>query len=80
MLFVQVGILILFSSAMGLYKFYASLTVYLDKSNERKEIEHFLAQICILITYINNSMTFFAYTLSGKIFRQELFKLVQTFH
>ncbi|CAF1486220.1 unnamed protein product [Adineta ricciae] len=36
MLFVQVGILILFSSPMGLYKFYASLTVYLDKSNEPK--------------------------------------------
>ncbi|CAF1406682.1 unnamed protein product [Adineta ricciae] len=76
MLFVQVGILIIFSSPMGVYKLYSSLTVYTDKSVERKEIENFLAQIFILMTYFNNSVMFFVYTLTGRIFRQELLKLI----
>ncbi|UJR07314.1 hypothetical protein I4U23_011602 [Adineta vaga] len=44
MLFVQVGILIVFSSPMGFYKFYSSLTAYTNKSLERTAIENFIAQ------------------------------------
>ncbi|CAF1581761.1 unnamed protein product [Adineta ricciae] len=76
MLLVQVGTIIIFSSPMGFYKFYASLTAHTEKSLQHKEIENFVAQFVILITYINNSMMFFIYTLTGHIFRQELFKLI----
>lgn len=61
---------------MGIYKFYASLTARTEKSLERKAVENFTAQVGILFTYVNNSMMFFVYTLTGRVFRQELFKLV----
>ncbi len=60
---------------MGLYKFYAGLTATADKTAERVAIENFLGNFFIILTYINYSIMFFVYTLTGQVFRNELVKV-----
>jgi hypothetical protein len=61
---------------IALIKFYLSVTTLINKSNEQTNNEYFAYQVSITISYINSSGMFFIYTLRGKLFRIELFRVV----
>ncbi|CAF0792545.1 unnamed protein product [Didymodactylos carnosus] len=63
---------------ISLSKLYQTLTISITtKSPMRLAIEGFIFQFTIIVSYTNNSIVFFIYTLSGKIFRQELLRVLE---
>ncbi|CAF1219279.1 unnamed protein product, partial [Didymodactylos carnosus] len=63
---------------ISLSKLYQTLTMSMTtKSPLRLAIEGFTFQSAAIVSYINNSVIFFIYTLSGKIFRQELLRILR---
>lgn len=64
---------------IAIMKFYLSVTVFLNKSNDEINYETFAYQITIVISYINSRGMFFIYTLRRKLFRDELIRLFFSF-
>ncbi|CAF0852855.1 unnamed protein product [Didymodactylos carnosus] len=63
---------------ISIYKLYQTLTMSMTtKSPLRLAIEGFIFQLTVLVSYINGSIIFLIYTLSGKIFRKELLRMFQ---
>jgi len=54
---------------------YDVITRYTVKSFERQAIEDFIASLSLSLIYLYPALSFFAFTLSSKSFRQELSKL-----
>ncbi|CAF1234298.1 unnamed protein product [Didymodactylos carnosus] len=78
MLLVQVLTVTICILPISLSKLYQTLTMSMTtKSPLRLAIEGFIFQSAAIVSYINNSVIFFIYTLSGKIFRQELLRILR---
>ena len=78
MLLVQVICSVILSLPISIQNIYIEMTKNYNKSNEALEIEGFLDTLFILITLINSSLSFYIFTLTGQVFRQEL-KRILTF-
>ena len=59
-----------------IYGLYTSFTANLDKDTLRLAQENLAFQIVSVMTYFSHSSSFYLYTLSGTIFRKELFKII----
>ncbi|CAF4435957.1 unnamed protein product [Didymodactylos carnosus] len=78
MLLVQVLTITICVLPISIYKLYQTLTMSMTtKSPLRLAIEGLIFQFTVLVSYINGSIIFLTYTLSGKIFRQELLRMLQ---
>ncbi|CAF1092619.1 unnamed protein product [Didymodactylos carnosus] len=76
MLSVQVTCIALLSLPISVQKIYSDLTLTWVKSVERQQIENFLSTLVVLISLMNSSTSFYIYTLTGKVFRKELKRIV----
>ncbi|CAF0991039.1 unnamed protein product [Didymodactylos carnosus] len=76
MLSVQVTCIALLSLPISVQKIYYDLTLTWVKSVERQQIENFLSTLVVLISFMNSSTSFYVYTLTGKVFRKELKRIV----
>ncbi|CAF1302344.1 unnamed protein product [Didymodactylos carnosus] len=76
MLIVQVAFITIISLPFSVDRIYAVLTISLVKSNERQDIENFLYTLLNLVQFINSATSFYLFTLTGTIFRQELKRLI----
>jgi hypothetical protein len=76
MLLVQVVCSILLSLPISLQNIYNEMTKNYPKSTEQEGVEDFLASLFVLITLVNSATSFYIYTLTGQIFRDELKRLL----
>jgi hypothetical protein len=76
MLLVQVVCSILLSLPISLQNIYNEITRNYQKSDEQKQMENFLGTLFSLITLMNSSISFYIFTLTGQIFRDELKRLL----
>ncbi|CAF0845378.1 unnamed protein product [Adineta steineri] len=75
MLVVQVAVFIISAFPISIYKLYSIATIYDSKSVLQKSVENTIYNFCVISLFLNNSMAFYIYTLSGTVFRKELMKL-----
>ncbi|CAF1008793.1 unnamed protein product [Adineta steineri] len=75
MLLIQVAVFVISTLPISIYKIYGIATIYSTKSTLRKSWENTIFNICVISLFINNSVTFYVYTLTGRVFRKELMKL-----
>ncbi|UJR11460.1 hypothetical protein I4U23_015639 [Adineta vaga] len=76
MITMQVTLYITFTMPFSLIKIYGSIPLPIIKSPLRLSIENFIANICLLATFVDKVFSFYIYTLSGKYYRKELRHLV----
>ncbi|CAF1577211.1 unnamed protein product [Adineta ricciae] len=76
MLLVQVFFFVILVTPSGISKAYSTLTFNQLKDSLELTKENFFFQISVLILYINCCSAFYLYTLTGKIFRQEVKRLL----
>ena len=76
MLLVQVICSIILSLPMSLQNIYTQMTESFDKSEQEQQLEDFLGTLFILISLMNSSLSFYIFTLTGQIFREELKQLL----
>ncbi|CAF1018777.1 unnamed protein product [Didymodactylos carnosus] len=76
MLLAQVASATMFILPFSIQRFYTVLTASVVKSDERKDLENFLYNFSNLLQFVNNTTSFYLFTLTGTIFRQELKRLV----
>lgn len=78
MLLTQIALFVLFTVPVAVSKFFTSLTNLLhnNKSNEQLAYEAFSYNVTVLVTYLNCSVSFYVYTLTGRLFRDELKKVI----
>ncbi|UJR23799.1 hypothetical protein I4U23_026776 [Adineta vaga] len=76
MLLVQVFFFVIFVTPSGISKAYSTLTLNQSKDSLELTRENFFFQVAVLILYINCCSAFYLYTLTGKIFRQEVKRLL----
>lgn len=74
-LFIQVVVLVMFAIPITTQKVYICATLFSAKSALTVAIDAFAGQIATEISYINNGMTFYAYSLTCKRFREEVSKI-----
>ena len=72
MLLAQVICSLLLSLPISIEKIYVVFNGYQQRSNEQVILRNFLGLIVVLITLTNSSISFYIFTLTGKVFRQEL--------
>ncbi|CAF4192508.1 unnamed protein product, partial [Adineta steineri] len=79
MLLTQIVLFLLFTVPVAVSKLYTSLTNLLnyEKTNEQVARETFSYNVTVLITYLNCSVSFYVYALTGHLFRNELKKTAQ---
>ncbi|CAF1437134.1 unnamed protein product [Rotaria sp. Silwood1] len=65
MLLVQVAVFVISSFPISGYKLYAAATIYETKSNLRKSIENTIFNMSAISLFLNNTITFYIYTLCG---------------
>ncbi|UJR24430.1 hypothetical protein I4U23_005806 [Adineta vaga] len=75
MLLIQVIYYVFSSFPISIYKFYAIATMNENKSSLRRAIENTIFILSILSLFSNNCVNFYIYTLSGTVFRKELWKI-----
>ncbi|CAF1329055.1 unnamed protein product [Adineta steineri] len=75
MLLVQVSVYVISAFPISFYKLYAVATIYQTKSIGRQSIENTIYNLSLISLLLNNSITFYLYTLCGPIFQKELLKL-----
>ena len=80
MLLVQIILFFICITPSALSKTYTALTLNLSKDSLDLTKENFLFQVSILILYIHCSSAFYIYTLTGRIFRRELKRLIPNLH
>ncbi|UJR34961.1 hypothetical protein I4U23_027739 [Adineta vaga] len=77
MLLVQVIVFVISAFPISIYKLYSIATIYDTKSVIQKSIENTIFNLSVISLFLNNTITFYIYTLSGTIFRKELIKLLR---
>ncbi|CAF1379580.1 unnamed protein product [Adineta ricciae] len=76
MLFMQVICSIIISLPISLQSMYNVLTRNDYKSIEQQQLENFLNTLFVTFTFMNSAISFYIFTLTGKIFRKELKKFL----
>lgn len=76
MLLVQVICSIIFSLPISLQNIYNQMTQKYQKSGKQQDLENFIGVLFILITLTNSAISFYLFTLTGQIFRDELKRLL----
>jgi magnesium-transporting ATPase (P-type) len=79
MLFLQVILITITVLPHAVQKLYSTLTLDVPKDDFRKAADNVFIIVVRTISFFNHSCTFYILTLSGKMFRQELFKLMKKF-
>lgn len=72
----QVLCVTILSLPVGIQKLYAEFTLSVIKSQERIQIETFFATLAVYIVLINSATSFYMFTLTSKLFRNELKSLL----
>jgi hypothetical protein len=72
MLLVQVICSIILSLPISVQNIYTEMTRNFTKSEKQQQIEDFLGTLFVLITLMNSAISFYIFTLTGQIFREEL--------
>ena len=78
MLLLQVIILTLCSIPQAIQQFYLTSTIEVEKTLLRLAIENCIVNFNLSLTYIGNGISFYLYTLNGKIFRRTLIHIINT--
>jgi hypothetical protein len=79
MLFLQVLLITLTAVPHAVQKLYSSITIDMPKSQSSKTAENIFVIVVRTISFFNHSCTFYILTLSGRLFRQELGKILTSF-
>ena len=77
MLFVQVLLITITSLPHAVQKLYSTLTVNAAKSELVRTGEDIFVIVVRAISFFNHSCTFYILTLSGRLFREELYKIIR---
>ena len=77
MLTIQVIVIILSTLPFSIYQLYISFTGHFVKSTLQTAQDNLASRITGLMTYFTHSSSFYLYTLTGTIFRKEVFKLLR---
>ncbi|CAF1458039.1 unnamed protein product [Adineta steineri] len=72
MLLVQVISFVILTMPLAAWNVYAGITAYVPKSVERRSIERLISVDFQLLTYINIGSTCVIYTITARLFREEL--------
>ncbi|CAF4193559.1 unnamed protein product [Rotaria sp. Silwood2] len=75
MLIAQVILLTIFTLPQAGQKFYLTYTFYQTKSSTQRALESLVFNFVLLLTYGPNCIPFYLYTITGRVFRETLFKL-----
>ncbi len=62
---------------LAAWNVYAGITSYWPKSNTTRSLESLLSVLFRFLTFFNIGSTCIVYTLTSRLFRQELWKLIQ---
>ncbi|CAF0905971.1 unnamed protein product [Adineta steineri] len=76
MLFVQVICSIILSLPISIQNIYSQITINNEKSYDQQRIEEILDTLFVLVSLMNSSISFYIFTLTGQIFREELKKFL----
>ena len=79
MLSLQVILITITSVPHAIQKLYSTLTLSVPKDDYTKAADNVFIIIVRTISFFNHSCTFYILTLSGKMFRQELYKIMKKF-
>jgi hypothetical protein len=77
MLFLQVILITITAVPHAIQKLYSTLTLDVPKDDFRKAADNVFIIVVRTISFFNHSCTFYILTLSGKMFRQELYKIMK---
>jgi magnesium-transporting ATPase (P-type) len=77
MLFLQVILITITAVPHAIQKLYSTLTLDIPKNDFRKAADNVFIIVVRTISFFNHSCTFYILTLSGKMFRQELYKIMK---
>ncbi|CAF0985141.1 unnamed protein product [Didymodactylos carnosus] len=76
MLFIQVSSITLLSLPVSVLRVYSISTMTIVKSIQRQQIEQFLGVLLNVLSLMITGSSFFLFTLTGTIFREELKRLI----
>jgi len=76
MLATQVIVIIIATLPFSLYQLYTSFTTTISKSTYQVAQDNLAARITGIMTYFAHSTSFYLYTLTGSIFRNEVYKII----
>ncbi|CAF3950200.1 unnamed protein product [Adineta steineri] len=76
MLLVQVICSIILSLPISIQNIYSQITINNEKSYDQQRIEEILDTLFVLVSLMNSSISFYIFTLTGQIFREELKKFL----
>ncbi|CAF0749562.1 unnamed protein product [Rotaria sp. Silwood1] len=79
MLLLQVTLVTITSVPHAVQKLYSTLTLNVLKDDLTKAADNVFITVVRTISFFNHSCTFYLLTLSGKMFRQELYKIMKKF-
>lgn len=79
MLAAQVLVIIVCTLPFSIYRLYASLTVNVSKDTLRVAQENLAFEVASTTTYFAHSSSFYLYTLTGKVFREELVTILRRY-
>ncbi|CAF3862031.1 unnamed protein product [Adineta steineri] len=77
MLSAQVLVIIISTSASSIYQLYALFTSNVTKDTLRISQENAAGKILAVLSYFAHSTSFYMFTLTGSIFRKEVFKIIE---
>jgi hypothetical protein len=77
MLIAQVLVIVISTLPFSIYQLYSSFTSNLTKSSLRIAQENLASGTANALTYFAHSSSFYLYTLTGTIFRKEVFKIIR---
>ncbi|CAF3679605.1 unnamed protein product [Rotaria sordida] len=79
MLLLQVSLVSITAVPHAVQKLYSTLTLNVPKDDLTKAADNVFIVVVRTISFFNHSCTFYLLTLSGKMFRQELYKIMKKF-
>ncbi|CAF1489032.1 unnamed protein product [Rotaria sordida] len=79
MLLLQVSLASITAVPHAVQKLYSTLTLNVPKDDLTKAADNVFIVVVRTISFFNHSCTFYLLTLSGKMFRQELYKIMKKF-
>ncbi|CAF0881916.1 unnamed protein product [Rotaria sordida] len=74
LMLIQVCLITICNLPAGIHKIYTTITENTYKSPEQRGIETIIFQLVYLLTYVGIALPFYLYTLTGKLFREALFR------
>ncbi len=72
MLLIQVTCIIILSMPISIQKIYAQIIINQTEGTYQISVENFLSTFVVLLALLNASTSFYLFTLTGKVFRQQL--------